>query len=65
MKHGVHTDFYHRKNNPTSYDSICLNCYRTVSSQKAEGELGKDEENHVCEREVLMNLETLIKATCQ
>jgi hypothetical protein len=63
MKNGVRTGFYHRKNSPTSYDSICLKCFRTVSSQKAEDELGKDEASHVCEREILAMLGTDSKTT--
>jgi hypothetical protein len=53
MKNGVRTGFHHREKSPISYDSICLKCFRTVSSQKTEDELGKYENNHVCEREIL------------
>jgi hypothetical protein len=63
MKNRVRTGFYHRENSPISYDSICLKCFRTVSSQKAEDELGKDEDNHTCDRELMAMLRTDIKTT--
>jgi hypothetical protein len=63
MNTEVRTGFYHRENSPTSYDSICLKCFRTVSSQRTEDELGKDEENHTCDPVTLRSLETVNKAT--
>jgi hypothetical protein len=58
MKNVVGPRFHHRENSPTSYDSICLKCFRTVSNQRTEGELGKDEDNHVCDPANLIYLGT-------
>jgi hypothetical protein len=54
MKNVIRPGFYHRENSATSYDSICLKCFRTVSSQTTQDELEKDENTHVCERDVLL-----------
>jgi hypothetical protein len=38
----------HRKNRNGSYDSICMQCFATISSKKNETDLAEDEKKHVC-----------------
>jgi hypothetical protein len=40
--------FPHRHNLDGSHDSICVNCFRTVSSTQREIELEAIEKKHVC-----------------
>ena len=40
--------FSHRHNQDGSFDSICMTCYATVSSQQYVWQLGKDESGHKC-----------------
>jgi hypothetical protein len=40
--------FAHRRNADGSIDSICLKCYRTVASRRAEEELDAPQAAHVC-----------------
>jgi hypothetical protein len=62
MESRIKRAFYHCENSPTSYDSICMKCFRTVSRQKAkEEDLAIDEAGHHCEPERLANLATPIK----
>jgi hypothetical protein len=42
-------NFHHRKNNPSSFDSICPRCFRTISTRRTEEELRQDEEAHLCD----------------
>ena len=41
--------FKHRQNSGGSFDSICLRCFRTVSSQNFEEELAHAELSHECD----------------
>ena len=41
--------FAHRRNQDSSWDSICLRCFITVATAQIEGKLLKDEENHNCD----------------
>jgi hypothetical protein len=43
-----HIVFPHRHNLDGSHDSICVNCFRTVSSTQREIELEAIEKKHVC-----------------
>jgi hypothetical protein len=40
--------FSHRMKADGSIDSICMACLTTISSQKVETELAREEEDHVC-----------------
>jgi hypothetical protein len=40
--------YKHRKNNETSFDSICTTCYRTIGKRETEAELEQDEKSHAC-----------------
>ena len=51
-------DFLHRLNDDGSFDSICLKCFRTVSSHRLEAKLEHDETRHTCESDDLHYLET-------
>jgi hypothetical protein len=53
MKAEERLRFAHRKNNPPSFDSICLKCFRTISRKETEEQLRQDEDNHVCEADSL------------
>jgi len=48
-------EFPHRKNNPSSFDSICPKCFRTISTKETEAELRQDEDNHVCKPDSMEN----------
>ncbi len=41
-------NFAHRKNNDSSFDSICPRCFRTISTRKTEEDLAQDERGHLC-----------------
>jgi hypothetical protein len=41
-------EFAHRLNADGTFDSICLDCYRTVSSANREEDLLKGEKKHSC-----------------
>lgn len=41
--------FTHRRNQDSTFDSICRSCYMTVGKRKLEAELEIDERVHVCE----------------
>jgi hypothetical protein len=43
-----HPNFPHRKNNDSSFDSICPRCFRTISTRGIEGDLAQDERSHLC-----------------
>jgi hypothetical protein len=43
-----HIFFPHRHNLDGSHDSICVTCFRTVSSMQYEIELEAIEKKHVC-----------------
>jgi hypothetical protein len=43
------TTFYHRKNDDKTFDSICMRCYRTVTSGAEESQLAEFERDHICE----------------
>ena len=45
--------FAHRANRDGTFDSICLQCFRTVASSANEAELGGPEGEHVCEDRIL------------
>jgi hypothetical protein len=47
--------YSHRANANGSYDSICMNCFRTVVTQDSEAELSTREATHVCGVEDLYN----------
>jgi hypothetical protein len=49
MKDQERLKFPHRKNSPSSFDSICPKCFRTISNKETEAELRQDEDKHVCE----------------
>ena len=38
--------FPHRRNADSFYDSICLICYKTISTQKNEADLAEEERRH-------------------
>ena len=42
--------FPHRRNPDGSYDSICPQCFRTVSTRAKEDELREDEMRHDCQK---------------
>lgn len=46
MIHAV--EYKHRTNPDGSYDSICMQCYRTVGTTKNEDELREKESAHIC-----------------
>ena len=48
MAASPHIAFPHRHNLDGSHDSICVNCFRTVSSMQHEIELEAIEKKHVC-----------------
>ncbi|HXE06719.1 MAG TPA: hypothetical protein VN612_02400 [Acidobacteriaceae bacterium] len=52
--------FVHRDNHPLNcFDSICMQCFRTVGTRKREAELAEDELAHVCRKEDLARLRSL------
>ena len=48
MALGPASKYPHRKNNNGSFDSICMQCFATISHKKNEAELAEDEKKHVC-----------------
>jgi hypothetical protein len=40
--------FRHRQNGNLTYDSICLQCFRTIATEKKKEELPELEKNHDC-----------------
>jgi len=40
--------FRHRHNADGTYDSICIQCFRTLATGKTEAELIEPENDHVC-----------------
>lgn len=47
------TNFAHRRNSDSSYDSICLRCYATAGWAKKEESLSSPESTHVCDPSAL------------
>ncbi len=45
---GIHVSFSHRTKTDGTFDSICLTCLTTISTQNTEGALQREEEDHVC-----------------
>ena len=41
--------FIHRHNHDGSWDSLCIECFRTVATTKAETELPTQESTHICQ----------------
>jgi hypothetical protein len=39
------------------FDSICWNCFRTVSTQQDESALKEDEERHICNAEDMLQMD--------
>jgi rRNA maturation endonuclease Nob1 len=44
----LHHFFVHRYNLDRSWDSLCVECFRTVSNDMVEAELATKEACHVC-----------------
>ena len=40
--------FPHRKNSDGTFDSICPDCFRTITTQQSESDLAKFESSHHC-----------------
>jgi hypothetical protein len=40
--------FFHRSNDDGTFDSICLQCFRTVATQSHEANIAAKEQAHVC-----------------
>ena len=47
------TNFAHRRNSDSSYDSICLKCYATAAWARKEESLSAPESTHVCDPSAL------------
>jgi hypothetical protein len=47
--------FPHRLNSDGDFESVCPDCFLTISSQHVESELRSPEQNHFCDP-VLLNL---------
>jgi hypothetical protein len=45
--------FPHRRNADGTFDSICMNCFLTVSHSKSEAELAESDKNHICDSSFL------------
>lgn len=45
---GHATQFAHRVNRDSSFDSICRTCYQTIGHRDIEAELEIDEKKHIC-----------------
>jgi hypothetical protein len=45
--------FIHRTNDDRSFDTICLTCFATVTTERLEAELFQWEQVHVCNSAVL------------
>jgi hypothetical protein len=43
----------HRANPDGTFDSICLDCFRTIGTEKRETDLRRREEAHVCDEDDL------------
>lgn len=41
--------FAHRANEDGTFDSICLSCFKTIATSKAESSLGEGERSHACD----------------
>jgi len=48
MSDEISKRFLHRMKADGSIDSICMSCLTTISSQRSETELEREEEDHVC-----------------
>jgi hypothetical protein len=44
-----HTNFPHRENPDGTWDSICIQCLRTVASSVRESDLAEGEDSHFCD----------------
>lgn len=42
------TFFHHLRNGDGSFNSMCMNCFETVSHHKTEEELGELDAKHMC-----------------
>jgi hypothetical protein len=42
------TFFHHLRNRDGSFNSMCMNCFETVSDHKAEKELADLDAKHIC-----------------
>jgi len=40
--------YSHRRNTDETYDSICMRCFATISTQKTKALLARAEEEHLC-----------------
>ncbi len=49
----INPEFQHRQNSKNSWDSICLKCFRTVTTENEERALAEREKEHVCDPEDL------------
>jgi len=52
---GIPRDFPHRLNVDGNFDSVCPDCFKTISSQRFEVDLRSLERNHYCDP-ILLNL---------
>jgi hypothetical protein len=46
MEYG--SEFRHRQNSDGTFDAICLQCFRTIATQRRESDLTAPECLHVC-----------------
>jgi hypothetical protein len=42
------SEFRHRQNSDGTFDAICLQCFRTIATQRRESDLAAPECVHVC-----------------
>lgn len=49
----VRSTFEHRPNAAKTWDSICIYCLRTVSTEVYEGDLDFAEDHHICNELVM------------
>ena len=52
----------HRVNSDGTYDSICLDCFRTISSTNDESDLERSEQDHICSLEDLFRFSSGLDA---
>lgn len=56
------SEYTHRENSDSSFDSICMTCYRTIGNAPTEDELADLEKTHICSVESVLASSAYVKS---